>query len=355
METKVVKVTDKNIDEVMEDAGSLIKRGELVAFPTETVYGLGGDALSVDSSAKIYAAKGRPSDNPLIVHVADYSDLEKIVKELPKEAKMLADAFWPGPLTMRFKKNEKVPCTTTGGLDTVAVRMPNNEIALKFIKASGGFIAAPSANRSGRPSPTLAEHVKEDMDGIIPLILDGGQVGIGIESTIVDLSEDEISILRPGYITAEMIEKVIGRKVTLDAAVDGVSKDAHPKAPGMKYRHYAPKAELILVEGEEAHVLNTIIDKASLATVNNPIGLMLKEAHVTYVRERLFKIPKEALIIKSIGDKEAEIAHELYKVLREFDEENVGIIYSESVGNGGLGRAVHNRMIRAAGHNILNT
>ena len=196
METKVVKVTDKNIDEVMEEAGSLIKSGELVAFPTETVYGLGGDALSVDSSAKIYAAKGRPSDNPLIVHVADYSDLEKIVKELPKEAKMLADAFWPGPLTMRFKKNEKVPDTTTGGLDTVAVRMPNNEIALKFIKASGGFIAAPSANRSGRPSPTLAEHVKEDMDGIIPLILDGGQVGIGIESTIVDLSEDEVSILR---------------------------------------------------------------------------------------------------------------------------------------------------------------
>jgi len=354
METKVIKVTKKNMDEAMELAGSLIKRGELVAFPTETVYGLGGDALSEDSSAKIYAAKGRPSDNPLIVHVADFKDLERIVDYLPKEAKMLSDAFWPGPLTMRFKKNGIVPDTTTGGLDTVAVRMPDNEIALMFIKASGGFIAAPSANRSGRPSPTLAEHVKEDMDGIIPLILDGGQVGIGIESTIVDLSEDEISILRPGYITAEMIEKVIGRKVTLDAAVDGVSKDAHPKAPGMKYRHYAPKAELVLVEGEEKHVLETIIDKAKEATINKPIGLMLKEGHAEYIRNKLFNIPREAIVIKTIGNDDSEAAHDLYKVLREFDEEKVTIIYSESVDSKGIGRAVHNRMIRAAGHNILN-
>lgn len=354
METKVIKVTEKNMDEVMALAGSLIKDKELVAFPTETVYGLGGDALSEGSSAKIYAAKGRPSDNPLIVHIADFNDLEKIVSKLPKEAKLLADAFWPGPLTMRFKKNDVVPDKTTGGLDTVAVRMPNNEIALRFIKAAGGFIAAPSANRSGRPSPTLAEHVKEDMDGIIPLILDGGQVGIGIESTIVDLSEDDISILRPGYITAQMIEEVIGKKVTLDAAVDGVSKDAHPKAPGMKYRHYAPKAELILVEGEEKHVLETIVDKAMNATVAEPIGFMLKEKHVEYVQSKLFKIPEEAIIIKTIGNKDDEAAHELYKVLREFDEENVKVIYSESVGNDGIGQAVHNRMIRAAGHNILN-
>ena len=217
----------------MEQAGEILKKGGLVAFPTETVYGLGANALDADASAKIYAAKGRPSDNPLIVHIADLSDLEKIVEEIPESAKKLADAFWPGPLTMIFKKKNLVPYGTTGGLETVAVRMPDHPVALELIRAGGGYIAAPSANTSGKPSPTLAKYVAEDMDGRIELILDGGEVGIGLESTIIDLTVTPPQILRPGYITHEMLESVLGtveEDVTLMRADTGQA----PKAPGMK-------------------------------------------------------------------------------------------------------------------------
>ena len=220
MQTKVVKIDPFQIDEnEMKEAAELIRKGELVAFPTETVYGLGADALHPEASKKIYAAKGRPSDNPLIVHICKFEELVSIAKEVPAQAEKLADAFWPGPLTMIVWKNEKVPYETTGGMETVAIRMPKHPVALKLIEESGCLIAAPSANTSGKPSPTEASHVKLDLDGKIPMILDGGPVGIGIESTIIDLTEDTPMILRPGYITKEMLEEVLGEEVKIDPGI----------------------------------------------------------------------------------------------------------------------------------------
>ena len=355
MKTEILEMRDASFsEEDMQRAGELIRNGELVAFPTETVYGLGGDALNKDASGKIYAAKGRPSDNPLIVHIAEFSALERIVKSVPKKAKQLAEAFWPGPLTMCFYKSAVVPDETTGGLPTVGVRMPNHPVALGFIKAAGGYIAAPSANTSGRPSPTLAEHVYEDMNGRIPLILDGGAVGIGIESTIVDFTGEQISILRPGYITKEMLEEVLGEEVVVDPAVNGVPKDAKPKAPGMKYRHYAPKAELYIVEGRTpTQVAEKMAElaKQALAT-GKRCGIMITEENFTAFSGLK---AEEGLILKSLGHEgdESSVAKALYRVLREFDEEQVDIIYSEGFGESGVGQAVMNRLIRAAGHKII--
>ena len=246
MKTIVKKIADNfgNQNQEIITAGKIIKEGGLVAFPTETVYGLGADALNPTASRKIYAAKGRPSDNPLIIHIADIKDLENIALHIPVNARQLAEKFWPGPLTMIFEKQEIVPKETTGGLDTVAVRMPAHPVALGLIRAAGGYIAAPSANTSGKPSPTLAEHVAQDLNGRIPMILDGGAVQIGIESTIVDFSGEIPMILRPGYITLDMIQKVIG-EIQMDPGLGMEDPSAPPKAPGMKYKHYAPKAELI--------------------------------------------------------------------------------------------------------------
>ena len=259
MQTKVVKIDSANIDDAaMKEACDLIRAGELVAFPTETVYGLGADALHPEASKKIYAAKGRPSDNPLIVHISKFEDLVSIAREVPPQAKKLADAFWPGPLTMIVWKNDRVPYETTGGMDTGAIRMPKHPVALRLIEGSGCLIGAPSANTSGKPSPTEASHVALDMDGRIPMILDGGPVGIGIESTIVDLSESTPMILRPGYITQEMLQEVLGEKVCMDPGIIASDSTRKPKAPGMKYKHYAPKADLVLVEGETDKVVARI-------------------------------------------------------------------------------------------------
>ena len=249
METKVFVARDNYInDEELKEASAVIRSGGLVAFPTETVYGLGGDATNPEASRKIYAAKGRPSDNPLIVHIADFSQLRNIVAEVPQEAEKLAEAFWPGPLTMILRKNDVIPYETTGGLDTVAIRMPSHPVARAFLQDSGCMIAAPSANTSGRPSPTTAQHVWEDLHGKIEILLDGGPVGIGIESTIVDLSEERPMILRPGFITQEMLSAVLG-DVGMDPGLASENSKQPPKAPGMRYRHYAPKADLTLVEG----------------------------------------------------------------------------------------------------------
>lgn len=243
--------------EVMEKAGEILKSGGLVAFPTETVYGLGGDALNPEASAKIYAAKGRPSDNPLIVHIADMEALKVLASEVPEKAKLLADRFWPGPLTMIMPKSDAVPYATTGGLDTVAIRMPSHPTAYELIRSSGVYIAAPSANTSGRPSPTTAQHVYEDLNGRIDMIIDSGKVDIGLESTIVDLTGEIPTILRPGYITRAMLEEVVG-PVTIDKAILAEHEDPNlrPKAPGMKYKHYAPKGDLVIVEGKSRQWLS---------------------------------------------------------------------------------------------------
>lgn len=348
METKVYRLQENNINnEVITFCGDIIKKGGLVAFPTETVYGLGGDALNPDSSKKIYAAKGRPSDNPLIVHITNMDALEKIVTDIPKDAVKLAERFWPGPLTMIFNKAEVVPLATTGGLQTVAVRMPSNKIARAFIDAAGGYVAAPSANLSGRPSPTVAKYVIEDMNGRIDAILDGGESDVGLESTIVDFSEGKPMILRPGYITKEMLEDALKEEVFWDRAIiDADCKEA-PKAPGMKYRHYAPKGELIIVEGPHDKVLKKIIELTDISKKEGKrVGIIATEESVESY---------DADSVKCAGKRgnEEEAAHHLFRILREFDEENMDVMYSESFSGNGVGAAVMNRLLKAAGHQII--
>lgn len=352
-ETELVKVIDGEDEaagaEALKRAGRIIREGGLVAFPTETVYGLGGDALNPESSRKIYAAKGRPSDNPLIIHIADMDALSRIVSEIPEAAKQLADSFWPGPLTMILPKSAEVPLETTGGLDTVAVRMPSHPVALSFIRESGGYVAGPSANTSGKPSPTLAAYVAEDMNGRIDMILDGGQVGIGIESTIVDVTVTPPQILRPGYITKEMLEKVLG-EVATDVTILKSQEDCGqaPKAPGMKYRHYAPAGDLVIVQGSPEAVTAYINERAALdKAAGEKVGVIGTEEELAGYR---------ADVIKSVGRRadEESIARSLYAILRAFDDEKVTKIYSESFSSEGLGQAIMNRLLKAAGHHVVD-
>lgn len=347
MKTQIEIITDCLLDAgKIQAAGRIIREGGLVAFPTETVYGLGADALNAGASKKIYEAKGRPSDNPLIVHIADYADLEKIAEYVPPEAKLLSDAFWPGPLTMIVRKNAQVPYETTGGMDTVAVRMPNHPVALALIREGGGFVAAPSANTSGRPSPTLAKHVAEDMDGRIPMILDGGAVGIGIESTIIDLTEEIPMILRPGYITQDMLAEVIG-EVRMDPGIIEADSTKKPKAPGMKYKHYAPKADLILVDGEEEKVVARINELTAQAVLQE------KKVGIICTDETLSRYHQGQIISIGARNDEDAIARQLYKILREFDDMDVEIIYSESFSTPRIGQAIMNRLLKAAGHQVI--
>lgn len=343
---KVVRMTEDDLDEeALREAGEILKRGGLVAFPTETVYGLGGNALDPEASKKIYAAKGRPSDNPLIVHIAEISALDRIVREVPEKAKLLADAFWPGPLTMIFGRTDEVPLETTGGLETVAVRFPSNRIAQKMIQYGGGYIAAPSANTSGRPSPTLAEHVEEDLGESIDMIIDGGQVNIGLESTIIDFTVDPPAILRPGYVNQEMAESVIG-KVVVDPGILPENSDIRPKAPGMKYRHYAPKADLTIIEGapEEVQEAIRLLTKRQIRRGRRVGIICTDESFAAYPEGDLHNIGNRT--------QEETIAHHLYEILRDFDEEAVDVIYSESFYTPKIGQAVMNRLMKAAGHHV---
>lgn len=351
MKTKIVTCMETEDKGCLKEAGEILRAGGLVAFPTETVYGLGGDALNPLSSQKIYAAKGRPSDNPLIVHICRWEDIYKIVSDAPEHAEMiqrakrLADAFWPGPLTMILPKAAIVPRETTGGLETVAVRFPSHKTAQALIAEAGGYVAAPSANTSGKPSPTLAKYVAEDMDGRIDMIIDGGEVGIGLESTIVDLTVETPEILRPGYITGEMLKKVLG-KVETDITVFDNQSGQVPKAPGMKYRHYAPRGELTIVSGEASRVVahvNEQLEKAKKA--GKKTGVIATDETAAFY---------QADVVKSAGKRSDEltVARRLYTILREFDDEAVELMYSEAFEKAGIGQAVMNRLLKAAGHQV---
>lgn len=340
MKTQILENTKENISKAAE----IIKNGGLVAFPTETVYGLGADALNPEAVGKVYAAKGRPSDNPMIVHISRASDIGQLTPKLSQQIVLLIENFWPGPLTLVMKKKPNIPGVTTGGLDTVAVRMPDNPIALELINEAGTPIAAPSANISGRPSPTKGSHVITDLDGKIDAILMGEDCRVGIESTVLDVTGKVPTILRPGILTAEDIEAVLGQKVELDPALlvnrprdvskglGGDDPDFKPKAPGMKYKHYAPKAQMTIIEGQRDKVKREIERvKVLNESIGNKVGVILFE-------EKAF----------------VEAAHDFFADLREMDEQDVDLILAGALSDvDGVGFAVMNRMLKSAGHNIV--
>lgn len=343
-------MSDKEALDIIDKASDILRNGGLVAFPTETVYGLGGDALDAEASGKIYRAKGRPSDNPLIVHIAEEKALYDIAAQVPDVALKLSQAFWPGPLTMILKKQDKVPDSITGGLNSVAIRMPSNIVAMALIKKSGVYVAAPSANTSGRPSPTTAAHVEEDLSGKIDMIIDGGPVDIGLESTIVDLTEEVPVILRPGYITKEMLEAVVGH-VETDKGIREDNNGEAPKAPGMKYRHYAPCGKLTIVEAE-----NGDYEKAA-AVINSMAQEKMAQGYkvgiLTTDENKNFYDCDAAVM--SVGNRREEIsiASHLYAALREFDNIHAEYIYAESFSRENVGQAIMNRLMKAAGGSII--
>lgn len=320
----------------IKEATTLLQAGEVVAIPTETVYGLGADATKDSAVAKIFQAKGRPSDNPLIVHIATLAQLEGIVAHIPRAAKLLIDAFWPGPLTIIFPKGQGLSNLVTAGLDTVGIRMPNHPVALEIIRQSNLPIAAPSANTSGRPSPTTAFHVLEDLADKIPLIIDGGPTGVGVESTVIDCSVEPPIILRPGGITKEEIQQVIG-----NVLLDRSSTTSAPKSPGMKYTHYAPKAPLQIVEGSPEFLQAQVLKAKGLK-----VGVLATEET---------KDKYDAHTVLSCGSRKdiLTVANRLYDTLRKFDSYELDLILSESFSEAGLGQAVMNRLEKAAGHHII--
>ncbi|MBO9130084.1 L-threonylcarbamoyladenylate synthase [Bacillus sp. 165] len=324
----------------LQEAASLLQSGEVVAFPTETVYGLGADATSDEAVEKIFLAKGRPSDNPLIVHIATTEQLNTIVDEIPAKAEMLIQRFWPGPLTLVLPKKEGISHRVTAGLSTVAVRMPDHPIALALIKQANVPVAAPSANRSGRPSPTLAAHVYEDLNKKVAGIVDGGATGVGVESTVLDCTSAVPVILRPGGVTKEQLEAVIG-EVDVDAALKDETQT--PKSPGMKYTHYAPNAPLTIVEGTREFLQQLVNQKKEQGLKT---GILTTEENASfYVGD----------VIVACGRREAltTVAAKLYDALRAFDTAQVDVIFSESFPQEGIGIAIMNRLQKASGHCVI--
>lgn len=348
MKTQIYKVDSDNIDNsVIGKAAEIIRSGGLVAFPTETVYGLGGDGLNPSASMKIYSAKGRPSDNPLILHISHISQLERLVTEIPPMAVKLAEEFWPGPLTMIFKKSAIVPKETSGGLDTVAVRFPENKIAQALITASGTPIAAPSANTSGRPSPTRASHVEFDLEGKIDMIIDGGACEFGLESTIVDVTGEVPCLLRPGSITLEMLREVLGRVDVDKAVVTKLDAGELPKAPGMKYTHYSPSADVVIVRGDRDKMVNKINELISKVDSSYKIGVIATEEN----KDRYKNC--EVLVIGSIKEPQT-IAANLFKMLRKCDYHKIDKVFAEGLCEDELGLAIMNRLKKAAGYCIID-
>ena len=329
-------------------ASDLLNRGKLVAFPTETVYGLGANALNREAVLSIFSAKGRPADNPLIVHIHDRSQLDDLCS-IPPLAGRLMDAFWPGPLTMLFVKKSAVPPEVTAGLPTVAIRMPSHPVAVALLKACGLPVAAPSANNSGRPSPTTAAHVLEDMNGKIPLILDGGPCDVGLESTVLDLCHNQPTILRPGGVTKEMLESELGHEVLLAGSILRPLGESEPAlSPGMRYKHYAPKGTVTLVEGPEDRTVPLL---RSLCLEQQQAG---KKACVLCFTEHLSSLSDcDPHDIGSVSSP-AEVAHRLFDTLRRLDEEGMEAVFSEVIPPEGMGLAVMNRLGRAAAFRTIH-
>lgn len=322
--------------QTMDEAVRLLQEGEVVAMPTETVYGLAGDATNEAAVRRIFAAKGRPSDNPLIVHVASVEQAHQFVTHIPDVAARLMEAFWPGALTIILESNGTASTLVTAGLDTIGLRMPDHPLALRLIEATGLGLAAPSANRSGKPSPTSSAHVAYDLSGRIAAIVDGGETGIGVESTVIDCTMTPPAILRPGGVTREQIETVIG-PVTLDPALS--MKDATPKAPGMKYTHYAPEAALTVVEGDLSF-LQQLIDDAR--RTGHKTGVLLFEGEDV-----------DADVCCSLGNSMETAAQRLYDCLRRFDQTTVDQIFVRDLSEEGVGLAVRNRLHKAAGGRVI--
>lgn len=344
METLYIKVDENNPEiEKIKLAAEIIKRGGLVAFPTETVYGLGANALDEESAVKIYRAKNRPQDNPLIVHIQEVKELSLLAKNVPAKACELIEKFWPGPLTIIFEKSDRVPYKTTGGLDTVAVRMPDHAVARLLIRESGVPIAAPSANLSGKPSPTNAQDVMEDMKGRIDAVIDGGHSKFGVESTVLDLTGSAPVILRPGGVTREELEKVLGH-VHVE---ENIKEGEKPRSPGLKYRHYSPRAEVFLVVGDIKEQVKKIKELAlEFEKKGLKVGILATaQTRGEYRQENVL----------SAGDRDAPltISSNLFSLLRRFDRMGMDIILAEGIPEKGLGLAVMNRLKRASGYKII--
>lgn len=336
MQTK--RLTD--CEEELVEAATLLRNGELVAIPTETVYGLAADARNGKAVASIFAAKGRPADNPLIVHIAHRSELDSLVAEIPAVAEALAKAYWPGPLTMIFRKAAGVPDEVTAGLDTVAVRMPSHPVARRLIELSGCPLAAPSANRSGSPSPTDAYRVAEDMDGRIAAIVDGGACSVGVESTVVSVCGNRVRLLRPGAVTVEMLEAVAGTVEIDEAVLKPLREGATAASPGMKYKHYAPAAHVVLVRGSAEAYRAYVNSKAAdgvmaLCFDGEEVGLTVP--YLTYGRR----------------EDAATQAQQVFEALRRLDEKKATLAYTACPSPEGIGLAVYNRLLRAAGFEVV--
>ncbi len=341
MNTELVKITAQDSDDKFKRAIELLQKEEVVGMPTETVYGLAGNAFSPLAVSRIFEAKGRPTDNPLIVHISEFSEIYQLVKEVPESAKKLAEKFWPGPLTIILPKADKVPYCTTGNLDTVAVRCPSHEIARKLIKLSGLPLAAPSANLSGKPSPTKAEHVYEDLNGRIPLVIDGGACSEGVESTVITLVGEKPRLLRPGNVTIKELMSVLGEVEVDDAVLNPLKKDEIAASPGMKYKHYSPEAEIILVRSSYADFCKYVNQYASdgvYAMIFDDEGMDLDVPYITYGFED-YKL----------------LSRFLFDALRELDKKGVKkcfVRYPDEDNDDNL--AVLNRLLRAAGFNVID-